>query len=93
MTGGAIGVGYVGVDSRLGGALQRLSLTAGSLVLGTVALVAANGPMVALGVSDPRRWTVGDWTSDFVPHAAYGLAGAYTYRATTGGRDASKNRF
>ena len=82
VTGVAIGVACAVVDERLGGLLERLPVPAGSLAVGTVALLAANGPMVALGVSNPRSWTRADWASDLVPHAAYGLAAAYTYRAT-----------
>jgi hypothetical protein len=29
--------------------------------------------MAAMGVSDPRKWSVSDWLSDLVPHLAYGL--------------------
>ena len=82
VTGVAIGVTCAALDERLGGLLERLPVPAASLAVGTVALLAANGPMVALGVSDPRSWTRADWASDLVPHAAYGLAAAYTYRAT-----------
>jgi hypothetical protein len=35
-------------------------------------LVAANGPMTVLGVTDPRTWSAADWISDLVPHAVYG---------------------
>ena len=34
-------------------------------------LVAANGPMTALGITDPRTWSATDWVSDLVPHLAY----------------------
>jgi hypothetical protein len=36
-------------------------------------LVAANGPMTVLGVTDPRTWSATDWASDLVPHLVYGL--------------------
>jgi hypothetical protein len=35
-------------------------------------LVAANGPMTVLGITDPRTWSRTDWISDVVPHLAYG---------------------
>lgn len=38
-----------------------------------VALVAANGPMTALGISDPRTWSTADWVADLVPHVAFGV--------------------
>ena len=34
-------------------------------------LVAANGPMTVLGITDPRTWSATDWVSDLVPHLAY----------------------
>ena len=37
--------------------------------------------MAALGVSDPRTWTLMDWLSDGVPHLAYGLATAAVAQA------------
>jgi hypothetical protein len=43
-----------------------------ALVTGGV-LVASNGPMTVLGVTDPRTWSAVDWASDLVPHLAYGL--------------------
>lgn len=40
------------------------------------ALLAGNGPMTVLGITDPRDWSAGDWVSDVVPHVAYGLTAA-----------------
>jgi hypothetical protein len=40
------------------------------------ALIGSNGPMTALGVADPRSWTVKDWVSDVIPHVAYGMVTA-----------------
>ncbi|MFE5917453.1 hypothetical protein [Streptomyces sp. NPDC056468] len=37
------------------------------------ALVATNGPMTVLGVTDPRTWAATDWAADIVPHLAYAL--------------------
>jgi hypothetical protein len=34
-------------------------------------LVATNGPMTVLGITDPRTWSTTDWISDVVPHVAY----------------------
>lgn len=47
------------------------------------AMVVANGPMVAQGLTDPRTWGARGWASDIVPHVAYGVAAAATYRAVT----------
>ncbi|WP_299038341.1 hypothetical protein [uncultured Pseudokineococcus sp.] len=46
----------------------------GGAATGAVAMVATDVPQAALGVSDPRDWTSGDWYVDVVPHLAYGLA-------------------
>jgi hypothetical protein len=35
-------------------------------------MAAANGPMVVLGITDPRTWSAADWISDVLPHLAYG---------------------
>jgi hypothetical protein len=36
-------------------------------------------PMAALGVADPRTWSVTDWISDVVPHLAYGFVTAWVF--------------
>jgi drug/metabolite transporter (DMT)-like permease len=43
-----------------------------------LAMVAGNGPMTLLGVTDPRRWTPTDWAADVVPHLAYAIAAGVT---------------
>jgi hypothetical protein len=81
LTGLAAGVGV--------GALLGLARSVGwrpGMVAGTVgatvgALVASNGPMTVLGVTDPRTWSAIDWVSDLVPHAAYGAVTAAVLRA------------
>jgi phage-related minor tail protein len=80
-TGVAIGAAWAGVDEATGGRVTRLGGLVGGVVAGGAALVGANGPMVALGVTDPRTWTVGDWVSDVLPHLAYGLVTGTTYAA------------
>lgn len=46
----------------------------GTVSLSTLgALLAGNAPMTALGVSDPRKWSISDWISDLIPHTAYGI--------------------
>lgn len=39
-------------------------------------LVAGNGPMTALGITDPREWSASSWIVDIVPHLAYGVTTA-----------------
>jgi hypothetical protein len=66
-TGAALGVLY---------AERRPSLAVGVLLGGLGAMAGSNGGMAALGISDPRTWSVADWVSDVVPHAAYGVVTA-----------------
>ena len=88
VTGVAVGASCGLADGLTDGALQRLPVPAGGLLVGTAALLGANGPMVVLGVTDPRDWTVADWVSDLVPHLAFGLVVAFTHRTTGDGTSA-----
>ncbi|GAA1635974.1 hypothetical protein [Georgenia ruanii] len=55
--------------------------TAGTLALSWVlAMIAGNGPMTALGITDPRAWTAKDWAADVVPHLAFAVAATVTLR-------------
>ncbi|WP_346620474.1 hypothetical protein [Blastococcus montanus] len=72
MTGLLAGVGVgvtVGLVRASGFRAQPL---VGTLLTTLGVLVAANGPMTALGVTDPRTWSATDWLSDLVPHVVYG---------------------
>ncbi|MEV1012004.1 hypothetical protein [Streptomyces sp. NPDC049881] len=77
LTGLAAGIG---VGAALG-ALRAAGWRPGTAALGMAAtltvLVASNGPMTVLRVTDPRTWSAGDWVSDVVPHAAYGAVTAW----------------
>jgi hypothetical protein len=46
-----------------------------------LAMVAGNGPMSVLGVTDPRTWSGTDWLADLVPHLAYAAAATATLEA------------
>lgn len=80
----------VGVGAALGLARAvgcRRPGTAATAVVATAgALVGANAPIAALGISDPRTWSATDWLSDLLPHAAYGAVTAWTLTGLTGGR-------
>jgi hypothetical protein len=52
------------------------SLLKGSLLLTAAAWAGSALPLKAFGVSDPADWTKDEWTSDLVPHAAYGVTAA-----------------
>ncbi|MGY1785428.1 hypothetical protein [Geodermatophilus sp. SYSU D00698] len=65
-----VGVGVVVGLVRASG--FRSQPLVGTLLTTLGVLVAANGPMTALGITDPRSWSATDWVSDLVPHLAYG---------------------
>lgn len=44
----------------------------------SLVMLAGNGPMTVLGVSDPRTWGADAWVADVVPHAAYAVVTAAT---------------
>jgi hypothetical protein len=70
-----IGVGVLLGVARSAG--LKPGLVVGAALAGAGPLLAGNGPMTVLGVTDPRTWSATDWVSDLVPHAVYGVvAGA-----------------
>lgn len=78
LSGIATGVGVgaaLGMVRALG---WRPPVALGTAAATVLALVGANGPMAALGISDPRRWSLESWAADVVPHLAYGLVTAAT---------------
>jgi hypothetical protein len=66
-----VGVGALGGLARASG--YRFPTPVGITLTTVGVLVAANGPMTALGITDPRTWSATDWISDVVPHLAYGV--------------------
>src|SRR4051812_47497406 len=66
-----VGVGVLGGLARAAG--FRSSPPVGTVLTTAGVLLAANGPMTALKVTDPRAWSAPDWASDIVPHVVYGL--------------------
>jgi len=78
LSGIATGVG-VGALLGLARALRwRPPLAIGAAAATVLALVGANGPMTALGITDPRTWSLESWVADVVPHVAYGIVAAAT---------------
>lgn len=74
LLGTAAGVGAgvaLGVMRGKGLPRSRTSTLAAAWVL---AMLAGNGPMTVLGVTDPRKWSATSWLADVVPHAAYAVA-------------------
>ena len=64
-----VGVGVVAGLARAAG--FRTPALVGTALTTVGVLVAANGPMTALGITDPRTWSATDWVSGVVPHLAY----------------------
>src|SRR3954470_19465895 len=64
-----IGVGVLTGLVRATGFRSRPLVGTGLITAGV--LVAANGPMTVLGITDPRTWSRTDWISDLVPHLVY----------------------
>lgn len=83
LTGIATGVG-VGAIAGLLARGTGLSTPALGAVTGAAAMVGSNGPMTALGITDPRTWSASSWVSDVVPHLAYGLVTAAAARRLVG---------
>ena len=66
-----VGVGLLAGLARAAGFRPRQPVR--TALTTAVVLVAANGPMTLLRVTDPRTWSATDWASDVVPHLAYGV--------------------
>ncbi len=76
LTGIVSGVGIGGLLGLVRAAGGRPGILAGSTAATLGALVGTNGPMTALGITDPRTWPPSSWVSDVVPHLAYGVVTA-----------------
>jgi hypothetical protein len=81
LAGMATGVGVAVVCSTLVPRLGRRRLLVPAAVVGGMAALGANAPMVAKGLTDPAEWGPAGWASDLIPHLAYGLGVVATLRA------------
>jgi hypothetical protein len=72
LTGIVAGIGMGVLVGLLRAAGLRTHPVAGTALITAGVMAAANGPMVAMGITDPRSWSAADWISDVVPHLAYG---------------------
>ena len=72
LTGLVAGVGVGVLVGLVRAAGFRARPVTGTALTTLGVLVAANGPMTVLGITDPRTWSTTDWISDLVPHLAYG---------------------
>jgi hypothetical protein len=73
LTGLVAGVGFGTLVGLVRAAGLRTSPLVGTLLTTAGVLVATNGPMTALEITDPRTWSAADWLSDLVPHVVYGV--------------------
>jgi hypothetical protein len=73
LTGLVAGIGFGALVGLARAAGFRTSPVVGTALTTAGVLVATNGPMTALGITDPRTWSTTDWISDLVPHLAYGV--------------------
>lgn len=75
----ASGVGAGAVLGAVRGRSGRPTSTPGATgVAFALAMVAGNGPMTALAVTDPRQWRPVDWVADVLPHLAFAVVTAVT---------------
>jgi hypothetical protein len=77
LSGLVVGAGYGAVRAA---GWRSSTATAGAVAtVGAIAVSAV--PMAAIGVSNPRDWSLSDWVSDVIPHVAYGWVTTTTYAA------------
>lgn len=76
LTGIAAGVGAGALLGLARGAGWRPGPLLSGAAATALAMVAGNGPMTALGITDPRTWPASSWLADIVPHLAYGVTTA-----------------
>jgi hypothetical protein len=62
-------------------------------VLTIGALVAADAPLTALRITDPRTWSRTDWLADIVPHFIYGVVTAAVWHRLSSARRRGRTRF
>ncbi|GAA0396862.1 hypothetical protein GCM10009530_55560 [Microbispora corallina] len=70
LTGVGVGLAY-GLFRH---SVRRVNGPAAAAGVGLAAAVASNLPMTSLGLTDPRKWGIGGWVSDLIPHLGYGAA-------------------
>ena len=65
-----VGVGVLAGLARASGFRSQPLVGTALTTIGV--LIGTNGPMTALGITDPRTWPLSSWVTDVVPHLAYG---------------------
>jgi hypothetical protein len=65
--------------------LRGVSELRAGIVLGLAAMASGDVPATELGVANPPRSSISSWTSDSIPHLAYGLVTALAYDVVLNG--------
>lgn len=75
---------YTGLAAGVAGSFlvrrRRPGFVVTAATLGAGTMLASDTPVVAMGLTDPRKWSAIDWLSDVVPHAVYGATTAACLR-------------
>ncbi|RZU75755.1 hypothetical protein EV384_4316 [Micromonospora kangleipakensis] len=61
-------------------ARRRIPLPVAAGLLGGGVMATTDSSITVLGLSDPRTWRRTDWVADLIPHLAYGMAAAATWK-------------
>lgn len=77
--GTGLAVGAAAGTARALGWRAPVAVTA--VLVAAAAMAGSDGPLLAAGISDPRKWRSSDWLSDALPHLAYGVVTAATLTA------------
>jgi hypothetical protein len=73
LTGALAGMGTGALLALLRNAGWRPNPLVDALAATAIVMTGTNGPMTALGITDPRTWPASSWITDIVPHLGYSL--------------------
>ena len=79
LLGYAAGLGLGALYGLVRSQAGRMPVPLAGAALGLAAMAASDIPIAVTGASDPRTWTITDWTSDLIPHLIYGLVTVGTF--------------
>ena len=72
-----VGIAYGMLRSQL----DEIPVPLAGVAVGLLAMAASDVPLVALKVSNPKKWGVSGWAADVIPHLIYGLVTVSTFEA------------
>lgn len=73
------GLGTGALYGLLRSQMEDVPLPLAIIGVGAVAMMASDGPLVALRISNPKTWGVSGWAADVIPHLIYGLVTVLAY--------------